>query len=82
MREQAKDQTVSNPVEAVVSEISTNEKAIRQLCRIVFRKAYAIGSFSGGNVRKVEKGFNLMLIDLMDNHASDDVKKLIETLSR
>lgn len=37
--------TVSNPLEHVVSEIATNEKAVRQLARIVFRKAYAIGGF-------------------------------------
>lgn len=82
MDNETKQPTVSNPLEHVVSEITTNEKAVRQLARIVFRKAYAIGSFSGGDVKKVQKGFDMMLLDLMDNHASDDVKKLIDTLSR
>ncbi len=77
MNEQ-EEASCNNPVEAVV--MSTSEKAVRKLARIVFTHGYSLGAFAGSNNKK-EQGYNMMLKHMIDKNIHDDeVKKLLEAL--
>jgi len=58
-----------------------NDKAIRQLSKIIFRRAFALGWFADGDKSKVSKYYDMMVNDLQDAAVTDEVKELIDILS-
>ena len=60
--------------------MTTDEQSIRKLARIVFKHAYSLGAFSGCN-DKMEKGYSMMLNNMIDTKIHDEeTKQLLEVL--
>ena len=73
--------TVSNPVEAVVSRITTDEESLKRFTRVIFNRAFTLGWFVGGAPEKMDESYKLMLSDLKDSYVQEEVQKLLNTIS-
>ena len=51
--------------------MTTDEKSIKKLARIVFKHGYSLGAFSGDN-DKMERGYGMMIKHMIDTETCDE----------